>query len=161
MSERNWGQNPRPSTLSAGEYRRLPGRGSAGSHFLAPSCCIVVASALKGANDGYFVRLKRLLLFLASFLSLCRSSAPDSSRAFVSIRVTGTCEVARSAERYRPPGVYEKQNGDLTGPLPLCSGFLWSPCLATGSPGLSLCQEAVLLLVDISSEPSKTDTRLA
>lgn len=30
VSERNWGRNPRPSTLSAGEYRLLACRGSAG-----------------------------------------------------------------------------------------------------------------------------------
>lgn len=32
--------------------------------------------------------------------------------------------------------------------------------LATGSPGLSLCQEAVLLLVDTGSERTTTDPRL-
>lgn len=37
---------------------------------------------------------------------------------------------------------------------------MWSPCLPAGSPGLSLCREAVLLLVDMSSEPSITDLRL-
>lgn len=46
-----------------------------------------------------FMWLERLPLVLASFLPLCRSSAPDSSQAFVSIRVTGTCRVGRSGNR--------------------------------------------------------------
>lgn len=37
-------------------------------------------------------------LLSASFLPLCRSSAPDSSRAFVSIRVTGTCGAASTVD---------------------------------------------------------------
>lgn len=40
-------------------------------------------------KDECFMWRELLLLVLASFLPLCRSSAPDSSRAFVSIRVTG------------------------------------------------------------------------
>lgn len=37
---------------------------------------------------------------------------------------------------------------------------LWSFVLATGSPGLSLSQEAVLLLVDMGSERTIADPRL-
>lgn len=99
VSERNWGRNPWPSTLSAGEYHLIPGRGSTGNCLFTHLCGIAAMAALRGAKDAYFLRLKRLPIFLASFLPLCRSSAPDSSRAFVSIRVTGTCIVARSADR--------------------------------------------------------------
>lgn len=69
---------------------------------------IVATAALRGFKRDYFVRLKLLPPFLlpASFLPLCRSSAPDSSRAFVSIRVTGSCGAACSADRQGPPGVY-------------------------------------------------------
>lgn len=38
VSERNWGRNPRPSTLSAGEYHLLSGRGSTG-HWLVTYRC--------------------------------------------------------------------------------------------------------------------------
>lgn len=39
-------------------------------------------------------------------------------------------------------------------------GDLWSFVLATGSPGLSLTREAVLLLVDIGSERTTAEPRL-
>ncbi|KAF1381563.1 hypothetical protein PFLUV_G00155280 [Perca fluviatilis] len=65
------------------------------------SAGIVAMVVRRGAKPEYLVWQKRLPLFLlpASFLPLCRSSAPDSSRAFVSIRVTGICEAANSADR--------------------------------------------------------------
>ena len=67
---------------------------------------IVAFWARRGVKPLGFVRLKRLPPFQlpASFLPLCWSSAPDSSRAFVSIRVTGTCGAAGSADRWRPVG---------------------------------------------------------
>ena len=62
---------------------------------------IVSMAAPRGDKRQYLARQKRLPPFLlpASFLPLCRSSAPDSTRAFVSIRVTGTCGAAGSADR--------------------------------------------------------------
>lgn len=53
-----------------------------------PGAGIVALSALRGGGSGLFRRLMPSHLLAASFLPLCRSSAVDSSRAFVSTRVT-------------------------------------------------------------------------
>lgn len=63
---------------------------------------IVPMAAVKGGVLGVFAEAGAAASLSASFLPLCRSSAPDSSRAFVSIRVTVTVGVCTGRD---PPGV--------------------------------------------------------
>lgn len=160
VSETSWGRNPWPSTLSAGEYQRLSGRGCVSYLLSDPRCLNCRSGGLwEWVNGECSETPKRLPPFQlpASFLSLCRSSAPDSSWAFVSIRVTGTGEAAGFGEQVETSRCTLPSKLTFSEEAKTLLSLQSIPCLAVGS---SLWLEAVLLLVETDSKPSVTGLRL-
>lgn len=105
VSERNWGRNPRPSTLSAGEYRPRCGRGATPGHRVAHRQLYCGRGGpRRGGKMAVFLRLERLPVFsCASFLPLCRVFRSRQALGGPLLASALRVACARSTRRCRPP----------------------------------------------------------
>lgn len=106
-----------------------------------PGAGIVAMAALSAVKPrGVFCEAEASLS-ATSFLPLCRSSVPDSSRAFVSIRVPGSLSGCRLGRQVESPGTFINNNiMVLYGSCRRYKRLYGAHVLATGSPGRSLCR---------------------